>query len=269
MATKWDAIRNEYETTNITLADLADKYGIKYPTIKSRNQRQGWCKDASKDASINKKDASEPNKDASKKSTGFQPGNKLAAGHGAPKGNQNAQGNKGGLGGPAGNKHAEKHGFFSRIFPDDEETMEILAEIQLKSPLDILWDQIQIQYLAIARAQKLMYVRDQQDMTKVLKRTKDSDTVEEREWELQHAWDKHATFLQAQSRAIKTLESLIAKYEELLIKDLGIEEKQLRIDKLKAEIAKITDGGGEQTEDDGFLDALQGSVKEVWADEEV
>jgi len=54
----WDAIRIEYETTSATISELAEKYSIKLPTIKSRKQRQGWSKDASaspKDASKGKK----------------------------------------------------------------------------------------------------------------------------------------------------------------------------------------------------------------------
>lgn len=73
-----------------------------------------------------------------KKKTGAPLGNKNAAGYGAPVGNQNVKGNKGGPGGPYGNDKATKHGFFKKIFPDDEETMEIL----LKSPLDMLWENI-------------------------------------------------------------------------------------------------------------------------------
>ena len=61
----WKKIRQEYESTEISLSDLAVKHGIKYSTMKSRNQREKWAKGAStKDASKNKKDAS---KDASKK----------------------------------------------------------------------------------------------------------------------------------------------------------------------------------------------------------
>jgi len=64
----WIAIRHEYESTDISLSDLAVKHGLKYPTIKSRKQREGWQKDASsKGASKNKKDAS---KGASKKTQG-------------------------------------------------------------------------------------------------------------------------------------------------------------------------------------------------------
>lgn len=112
----WDEVKNEFETTDISLADLATKYDIKYPTIKSRKQRQKWTKkDASKNAS---KDASESQKDASKKKHGAQPGNKNAVGHGAPKGNQNSVGHKSSV--PLGNQNAIKHGFYSQFIPLDE-----------------------------------------------------------------------------------------------------------------------------------------------------
>ncbi|ATW24153.1 phage terminase small subunit [Candidatus Formimonas warabiya] len=65
---------------------------------------------------------------------------------GAPKGNKNAKDNKGGAA-PEKNKNAEKHGFFSKIFPDDPETMDIINSIEFKSPIDILWENIVIQYM--------------------------------------------------------------------------------------------------------------------------
>jgi uncharacterized protein YjcR len=119
----WDEIKREYEVTDITLADLAEKYDIKYSTIKSRKQRQGWIKkDASLDASKNKKDASIHKKDASIKNRGAPRGNHNAGGHGAPKGNKNAVGNQGGP--PPGNKNAVTTGEFESIWFDcltDEE----------------------------------------------------------------------------------------------------------------------------------------------------
>ena len=203
---------------------------------------------------------------------------------GAPKGSKNALGNKGGNGGPPGNDHAVKHGFFARIFPDDEETMAIVDEINGKrnDTLGILWENIVIQYTAIARAQRLMWVRDQEDITEHLKKRKvqsdvkpvgagkekDYQAVEnyrEEEWELQFAWDKHASFLKAQSRAIQTLERLITRYEEMLLKDLSTEEQQLRIDKLKVEIEKIKNPGDVDIQ--AYLDALNQTAQDVWADE--
>jgi uncharacterized protein YjcR len=128
-------------------------------------------------------------------------------------------------------------GFFSKWLP--EETAEIIKEIESTHPLDILWDNIQLQYAAIIRAQKLMYVQDQDDKTTEViseMRGMESDSTS---WEVQQAWDKHANFLNAQSRAMKTLESMIKNYEELLNKnwDIANEEQKLRVDKLKQEIA--------------------------------
>ncbi len=153
--------------------------------------------------------------------------------------------------GSVGYQNALKHGFFAKIFPDDEETRAIIGEIMEKSPLDIIWEQIVIQYTAIARAQKIMFVKDRDDMTEYLKREKETSGLHsdgwEKEYELQFAWDKHASFLKAQSEAMKTLERLIQRYEDLVekyeLKGLVVEEHRLRIAKLKAEVEKIQGGG--------------------------
>ncbi|MGP4041908.1 phage terminase small subunit [Gracilibacillus sp. D59] len=142
-------------------------------------------------------------------------GNVTKRKRGAPKGSKNAIGNRGGAA-PKGNANAVSHGFFRTIFPEDEETLEIVDAIQKKSPVDMLWENIVIKYTAIARAQKLMYVKDQDDITKVLKKQKDisNDNMDsvEKEWEFQFAWDKHATFMQAQARAMSELRGLIKDF---------------------------------------------------------
>ena len=152
---------------------------------------------------------------------------------GAPAGNQNAVGH----GAPKQNKNAEKYGFFSKYLP--EETVSIIQEMPT-DPLDILWDQVQIAYAAIIRAQSIMYVRDQKDVTITKIGHKDGETVTEERWEVQQAWDKHGNFLQAQARAQKTLEGLIKQYDELLHKnwELASEEQKARIAVLKSQVEK-------------------------------
>ncbi len=54
--------------------------------------------------------------------------------------------------------------FFSNYLP--EETLELIQEIKTKTPLDILWDQIIIEYAAIIRAQKIMHVESKDEMIK-------------------------------------------------------------------------------------------------------
>jgi hypothetical protein len=62
----WEEIRREWETTNITLKDLAGKHGVKIGTLKSRKSREGWSRDgpSKKDATKQKKVATPSQKDA-------------------------------------------------------------------------------------------------------------------------------------------------------------------------------------------------------------
>ena len=170
---------------------------------------------------------------------------------GAPAGNQNAVGH----GAPKQNKNAEKYGFFSKYLP--EETVSIIQEMPT-DPLDILWDQVQIAYAAIIRAQSIMYVRDQKDVTITKIGQKDGETVTEERWEVQQAWDKHGNFLQAQARAQKTLEGLIKQYDELLHKnwELASEEQKARIAQMRAQTDKLT-GNNQELED---MDGIEGDI---------
>jgi len=208
---------------SIPLKDVAEKIGVSPSQIRNWKVKDKWDERALVAQSLN---SCATNKK-----------------RGAPKGSKNALGNSGGRP-PIDNSNAVRHGFFRKIFPDDSETLEIASGINIMSPIEMLWQNIVIQYTAIARAQRIMFVRDKNDITEVLKRQKESegDTSSswEKEWEIQHAWDKQATFMQAQSRAMSTLQGMIVKYDEMMQKDMATEEQQLRINKLKAEIAKLT-----------------------------
>ncbi|WP_025114417.1 phage terminase small subunit [Lysinibacillus fusiformis] len=235
----WDEIKHEWETTKITLADLAEKHDIKLGTLKSRKSREKWSRDATKTkkvATIEKQ-------------------------VGAPKGNDNAKGNRGNPNPtpkfPKRNSIAEKHGFFSKFLP--EETLEIMEAMNERSPADLIWDQIQIQYAAIIRAQRIMHVESKDEIIKELKKGKyeyyprskeDGGGVEkavtEEEYEFQFAWERQAQLLTAQSRAIGELRSSIRQFVEMADQDderrLKLEQMQLGIDKTKLEIEKIQSG---------------------------
>ena len=149
-------------------------------------------------------------------------------------------GNKNSAGGPPGNKKAEKYGFFSKYLP--EETREIFSAIEQADPLDLLWHQIQIAYAAIIRAQKIAYVRDQNDKTTTKIGQKDGENITEQRWEVQQAWDKQNEFLKAQARAQGELRSLIKQYDEMLHKnwDLATEEQRARIANIKAQTNRLS-----------------------------
>ncbi|MCY7446341.1 phage terminase small subunit [Bacillus safensis] len=208
--------------------DLAEKYGVSINTIKSWKKRHGWerKKCAPKEKSVHTR-------------KGGQPGNK------------NAVGNSGGA--PARNQNAKTHGFYSKHMP--AEAFEIMQDIQGFSPVDLLWEQIQIQFTAIVRAQKIMFVESKDDTTKVVSKIKGdlsvdetgnlkkSHYVEELQHDIQFAWDKQAAFLNAQSRAMGELRSLIKQFDNIAHETderrLKLEQMRLNIDKTKAEVEKM------------------------------
>lgn len=172
---------------------------------------------------------------------------------GAPKGNKNAVG----AGAPEQNKNAEKFGFFSKYLP--EETVSIIQEMPT-NPLDVLWDQIQIAYAAIIRAQQIMYVRDRDDMTTTKIEEGYSEKSTREKWEVQQAWDKQGNFLQAQARAQSELRSLVKQYDELLHKrwDLATEEQKARIAQIRAQTDKL-----KGTDNDAALSRLDEVLSEI------
>ncbi|MGE7989207.1 hypothetical protein [Lysinibacillus fusiformis] len=44
----WDEIKNEWETTKITLTDFAEKHDINLGTLKSRKSCEKWLRDATR-----------------------------------------------------------------------------------------------------------------------------------------------------------------------------------------------------------------------------
>ena len=149
---------------------------------------------------------------------------------------------------------------FTKYLP--EETVSIIQEMPT-DPLDVLWDQIQIAYAAIIRAQQIMYVRDRDDKTIEKIEEKDGNVIGER-WEVQQAWDKQGKFLQAQARAQSELRSLIKQYDELLHKrwDLASDEQKARIAQIKAQTDKHkgTDNEEELSRLDQVLSEIKGVV---------
>lgn len=207
------------------LIDIAKQLSVSEGTVRSWKSRYKWG-----NATLQKK------KRNAAKHRGGQPGNKNAIGHGAPK----------------KNKNAEKHGFFSKYLP--EETFSIIQDIDEQNPLDILWGNIQIAYAAIVRAQQIMYVRDQWDLTEEHTGSFDNGDT----YNYQQAWDKQATFLKAQARAQSEIRSLIKQYDELLHRnwDLASEEQRTRIAHMKAQTDKLT-GNNQEIED---MDEIEGEI---------
>lgn len=223
---------------NVDLVEIADILNISSGTVRGWKNKDNW------EEKIN--GTLQKNTERSQNKKGGQPNNK------------NAVGNSGG-GAPPENKNAETHGFFAKHLPI--ETLEIIKDMD-DDPSKILWQNIQIQYAAIVRAQNIMLVESKDDITKELAGETNGDTSSSERYNIQFAWDKQASFLKAQSRAMGELRSLIKQYE---ITVSG--EQMLKVKRMKAELDKIEGIDNEDTTDDGFIEALNGRAAEVWNNE--
>lgn len=215
---------------NIDLVEIASQLNISPGTIRGWKSKDSW--EEQLNGTLHK------NTERSKRKKGGQLKNK------------NAVENDGGA--PEQNKNAEKYGFFSKYLP--EETREIFSAIDHADPLDLLWHQIQIAYAAIIRAQRIAYVKDQQDKTKAKIGSFDNGDT----YMIQQAWDKQNEFLKAQARAQGELRALIKQYDEMLHKDweAASDEQRARIAQIKAQTDKLT-GNNQELED---LDEIEGEI---------
>lgn len=203
----------------LKLIDIANQLGIPEGTVRSWKNRYKWDCNVAKEK-----------RNVARKKRGAQTGN------------------KNGSGGPPGNKKAEKYGFFSKYLP--EEIREIFSAIDHADPLDLLWHQIQLAYAAIIRAQRIAYVKDQQDKTIEKIEEKDGNVIGEK-WEVQQAWDKQNNFLKAQARAQGELRNMIKQYDEMLHKnwEAASEEQRARIAQMKAQTERLAQAPTDGEED--------------------
>ncbi|KAA0815692.1 phage terminase small subunit [Bacillus sp. AY2-1] len=239
------------DITNRKIAELlsTSEKTVSEKTVGGWKSKDGWIDKLN--GVLHKNERSTPKKDTeySKKKPGAPKGNKNAINNrgGAKKGNKNAVGNSGGAA-PLRNGNAVSHGLYRKYLPQEiYDLKEELKEAVNNDSLTIIWDSIMLQYTQIIHAQRIMFVKDNEDMTKELRKNKLTESGYEEEWEIQFAWDKQASFLNAQSKAMSTLVNLIEKYDRLA----NTEEQKLRIEKLKKEIAAIkVDGDTNQNTED-------------------
>ncbi|MCI1904155.1 MAG: phage terminase small subunit [Enterococcaceae bacterium] len=200
------------------LKDIAKELGVSPSTVRKWKSEDQWDKDMKRSA---------PNETERYESM---------------RGNQNAKSNNGGA--PPNNKNSVSHGLFANWLPDD--TRAIIQELYSSKPEDIIWNNIMIQYTAIIRSQKIMYVRDEFDQTEDITSSEVNPMFVDLKTEgpvqtkltrqIQYAWDKQANFMNAQSRAMATLSNLIKQF--IAIADER-DERHKRLALIDAQVAKL------------------------------
>ncbi|HDR8471374.1 TPA: terminase [Bacillus cereus] len=228
------------DITNRKIAELlsTSEKTVSEKTVGGWKSKDGWIDKLN--GVLHKNERSTPKKDAeySKKKPGAPKGNKNAINNrgGAKKGNKNAVGNSGGAA-PLRNGNAATHGLYRKYLPQElYDLKEELEEAINNDPLSILWESIMLHHAQIIHAQRIMFVKDNEDMTKELRKNKLTESGYEEEWEIQFAWDKQASFLNAQSKALSTLSALIRDFDRLANID---DERRAKLEFIQVQIDKI------------------------------
>lgn len=210
-------------------------------TLKSWVKRYGWAAERKKQ---NKKGAPKSKR-------------------GAPKGNKNAVGNKGGAA-PPGNINAIKHGAYQSLYVDmlNIEEQILFNMIQPSVNID---DEIKLLRLKIAR----LLNRDKTFFYNVFgQRVEKEISEEDRIAGINACMDQLRKLIEAKAKIAADTEKLQLDNERLEFQKYKTEiELQLRKERLELEKIKVQ-GEDEEYEDDGFIDALKGQISEVWDDAE-
>ncbi|MGE7954820.1 phage terminase small subunit [Lysinibacillus xylanilyticus] len=270
---KWLQIKEEYETTDITLKALAEKHDIKLGTLKSRKSREKWSRDVTeKDATKTTKVATISSEDATKPDS-------VEIIQGEPPKKDGRVKKRSGNPNPQNqftkrNRAAMIHGLRSKFLFDEQ--VEIMEALQDFDVVDQLWLQIELSFAAIIRAQKIMWVEDPFDHLKEISGEMDAEGMSKTDYKVIYAHERYESYIKAQTRAFAEHRNLVKQFMDLTTEDderrLKLEQMQLNMEKTKTDIElskiairKENGDDDDEYEDDGFLKAIKG--KEVNWDE--
>jgi len=253
----WEEIRNEYETSDITLKALAEKHGIKDATLRSRKNREKWQRNgATRNATQHKNVATERNElswvdieneyvtDIRKKPCTLK---ELADRYGVSMSRIE--------------KYAAEHDWSEKRKNHAKTVQRKTAE----KTAELISDDLSVVTARHLRlSDKLMSIvekalEDENEMYKVVEkiRTGYSPGVFDERIEVE------VTDALNEAKLLNVVNT-VDKLQKMQRQTLGILDAK---DQHKIDMDKRKIGDGEEEyEDDGFLDALESKTKEVWND---
>ncbi|AUR81226.1 terminase small subunit [Bacillus phage Carmen17] len=212
-AINWAAMKDEWETTDITLVDLARKHRVKHGTVKSRKAREKWEKLEGAALKPN-----EP-KVVVNVEEGLNGDDRVIIKPEIVVTPRQKQ--------PSRRNYARTavNSPWLAYMPDD--VVELMRKMEQADPLDILYDQIRLQWSMIVRGQEIMYVSDQTDIDKFKSSLSDTGLS----YEIHTSWDKYGKFMSAMSTAQKELRFLIQQFMDIAPVE---DERRARIKAIEA-----------------------------------
>ena len=272
------------------LVDIAKKLAVSASTIRKWKSQDKWDRDLKE--SVPKSKRSAPKRFGAPKGNQNAKGNK---GGGAPVGNRNAKGNSGGSP-PPGNRNAVTTGEYETIMWDylDDDEKELFESIETDPlyQIDITIRELSIRQRRMMKRIKQLENGLNESERRVLQQLKDSKDIHVIEKDgAQHKVPVRTSALvvteieETHYRKIDdimNIEEALTRITNQLVKAVkqkyDIEKSygeqplkeqllQIQINKMKAEIAKISGEDGIEYEDDGFIEALGNAAVEVWDDD--
>ena len=256
--TNWENIRQEWETTDITFVDLAEKHNIKTSTVRSRKNREKWQRN---DNATQRKNVATQKKKAAKKKEPIADEVKSVME------NDNLT-----------DKQRLFCLYYSRSFNATKSYQKaydvdyitacasgprLLENVRVKDEITRLKEQrysrellrpedIFQKYMDIAFADITDYVKFSNQIVEVNNSKEVDGTILS---EVKQGREGVSIKLNDRMKALQWLTDHM---------DMATEEQKARIAVLKAK-AQLDDSG--QVEDDGFLEALSGKVDDIWQEE--
>lgn len=217
--------RTMYEDDGVTLKEIAKQLDVNYSTVRSWSYHGEWKK-----YEVEKVDTNDgEEKDEKRTSKGNK---RKGKGNPAPKNKFKKR-----------NKAALKHGLDSKYIP--KETMRIASLLDDVEPIDMLWGQIKLQYASIIRAQEIMFVANKNDHVEFTKKEMkiesyvDEEDVKTDKWVIEYdnigAWERHSSYMAAQTRAMAELRNLIKQFVSLADEQ---DERRLKLEIMQQSIER-------------------------------
>lgn len=234
--------------------DIADKYGVSLSAVKSwasRYWKQEGCNQSEKRLQPNKK------KVATK---GGQPGNQNAAGYGGT--------------GPPGNKNAVKTGEFETLFFDtlNEDEKRLIGMVRPDKEQLLLQE---IQLLTVRERRMLKRIDDirQAAVEPEKEKAAGMTPVRYKSGTEKDAWTDLVEYTGAlgQIQSVEDALTRVQARKQRAIETLhkfGFDDARLQIELMKLDLASLKiDSQETETEDDGFLGAMNTDVSHIWGDD--
>lgn len=232
------------------LIEIAEILEIPEGTVRSWKNRYKW--DDAVNATLQK-----PKRNVAK-AKGGQPGNQNAVGHGGT--------------GPPGNKNAVTTGEFETLLFDclNEEEKQLAASVQLNKERLLLQE---IQLLTVRERRMLKRIEDIREAVEIVDSCKEVEgmTLVSLKSGIEKGESTNLKEYRGKLGQIQLIEDALTRVQAQkqrainILHRFGFDDARLQIELMKAELAILKeDTQNPETEDDGFLAALNTEASELW-----